>query len=485
VATKTEHDREFRIRPRRPRTSRQSEAFAWSPAMKTVLRYARSSRRRQGSRPRRGSGGGRRAFSQRCAVRVMYSPNGITGQWRAHGRYIARESVRQGRVVSAYGNQAEGVALADVLDRWQRANDPRLWKMIISPEFGERIDLDRLTRELMGRMELDLGTRLEWVATSHFNTEHPHVHLALRGIKADGSPLDLKRDYIRNGIRSIAEDLCTRQIGHRNQLDAMEAERREIQQSRYTSLDRMINRKNAAPQIDAADAGTHFVVSRDTSAVRGEFAKIREQHIAARLIVLQRMGLAEEAASGGWRVRRDFEGVLRAMQRVGDRQKMLAAHGALLSDERLQVVVLDQRTFKSLEGRVLVHGEDEPGGNAGRHYVLIEGTDAKVHLVYYSPALEEARCRGQLRPNSFVRLRKQFDNGRPALGVDDLGDAEKILRNRRYLEATVRPLFKRGIMPAEDGWGGWLGRYQAALAQAAASIERDAVKKSHREHQQR
>src|SRR5277367_734256 len=40
------------------------------------------------------------------------------------------------------------------------------------------------------------------------------------------------------------------------------------------------------------------------------------------------MGLAEEAASGEWRVRRDFEGVLRAMQRVGDRQKMLAAHGA-------------------------------------------------------------------------------------------------------------------------------------------------------------
>src|SRR5208283_154309 len=120
-----------------------------------------------------------------------------------------------------------------------------------------------------------LGTRLEWVATSHFNTEHPHVHVALRGIKADGSPLDLKREYIRNGIRSIAEDLCTRQIGHRNQLDAMEAERREIQPSRYTSLDRIINRANAAAQIDATDGSSHFVVSRDMSAVRGEFAKTR------------------------------------------------------------------------------------------------------------------------------------------------------------------------------------------------------------------
>jgi hypothetical protein len=453
--------------------------------MKTVLQYARSSRRQQGRRSHGASSGGRRQFNQRCAVRMMYSPNRIIGQWRAHGRYIARESVRQGHAVSIYGNLAEGIALADVLDGWQKAGDPRLWKMIISPEFGDRIDLNQLTRELTSRMEKDLGTRLDWVAVPHFNTEHPHIHVALRGIKADGSPLELKREYIRNGIRSIAEDLCTRQIGHRNQDDAMVAERREIQECRYTSLDRIINRASAARQIDGSDGGSHFVVRRDVNAARGEFAKIREQHIAARLMMLQKMGLAEEAASGEWRVRRDFEGVLRAMQRVGDRQKMLAAHGALLSDERLQVVVLDQRKFKSLEGRVLVHGEDELGGNAGRHYVLIEGTDAKVHLVYYSPALEEARSRGQLRPNSFIRLRKQFENGRPVLEVDDLGDAEEILRNRRYLEATVRPLVKRGIIPAADGWGGWLGRYQASLAQAAISIERDAAKKSHREPQAR
>jgi hypothetical protein len=175
------------------------------------------------------------------------------------------------------------------------------------------------------------------------------------------------------------------------------------------------------------------------SSVRGEFAKIREQHIAARLIVLQKMGLAEEAACWDWRVQRDFEAVLRAMQRVGDRQKMLVAHGVLLADKRLQLVVLDRRNLGSRERRVLVHGEDEFGVNAGRHFILIEGTDAKVHLVYFSPALESARSRGRLRPNSFVRLRKQFENGRPVLEVDDLGEAEKILWNRRYLEAQFVP----------------------------------------------
>ena len=50
-------------------------------------------------------------------------------------------------------------------------------------------------------MEKDLGTRLEWVAVSHFNTEHPHTHVALRGVRDDGSVLDLPRDYIKSGIR--------------------------------------------------------------------------------------------------------------------------------------------------------------------------------------------------------------------------------------------------------------------------------------------
>ena len=37
------------------------------------------------------------------------------------------------------------------------AGDERIWKFIVSPEFGEQIDLKRLTRELMGRIERELG----------------------------------------------------------------------------------------------------------------------------------------------------------------------------------------------------------------------------------------------------------------------------------------------------------------------------------------
>jgi type IV secretory pathway VirD2 relaxase len=35
-------------------------------------------------------------------------------------------------------------------------------------------------------MERDLGTRLEWVAIDHYNTDHPHVHLLVHGRDARG-----------------------------------------------------------------------------------------------------------------------------------------------------------------------------------------------------------------------------------------------------------------------------------------------------------
>jgi hypothetical protein len=34
-------------------------------------------------------------------------------------------------------------------------------------------------------------------------------------------------------------------------------------------------------------------------------------------------------------------------------------------------------------------------------------------------------------------------------------------------------VIKRGVTPTEDGWGGWLGRYQAALRETALRLEQE------------
>jgi hypothetical protein len=198
-----------------------------------------------------------------------------------------------------------------------------------------------------------------------------------------------------------------------------------------------------------------------------------KQHMTERLLVLRTMGLAEHASPNLWRVREDFEEVLRAMQRSADRQKTLAAHGALKSDERLQVVVTNLRDLTALEGRILVHGEEE---SSGRIYLMLEGTDARVHYLYYTPEMEAARNRGGLQTNSFIRLQKRH----ASLEIEELGDAAAILRNKRHLRDRAQRLINRGIVPREDGWDGWLGRYQKALRDAAATLDAQQRKKTER-----
>ena len=463
-------EREFRLRPRKPPIPQQrDERLAWAMAFKAVAHFARSSRmmKHEGYAEKRA---GKRATvprKQRCAVRVTYTRNAVRGQWRAHGRYLVRESAATELTTAGFDATAHGVDVAAMLDGWQCAQDPRLWKIIISPEFGERLDLTRLTRDLMAQMEKDLSVRLEWVGVGHFNTEHPHVHVALRGVAKDGEEIRLARDYVKSGMRSIAEDLCTRQIGHRTELDSAEAERREIREQRFTSLDRMILR-GATP--DSQDPySTLTLATGDRRLDHAPNGSAREQHVMARLGVLEDMGLAwHSGGAGAWCLRADLESVLRAMQRAGDRQKTLNAHGTLLSDERLPISVLDFRQTLSVEGRVLVHGEDE---QTGRRYLMLEGVDARVHYIEYTPEMEEARGRGELRRNAFVRLRKILIDEEPTLQVEDLGNAEALLRDRRHFETKAHELLSKGILPAEQGWGGWLGQYQRAVLLAAKEIQ--------------
>ena len=98
---------------------------------------------------------------------------------------------------------------------------------------------------------------------------------------------------------------------------------------------------------------------------------------------------------------------------------------------------------------------------------MLEGTNARVHHIYYTAEMEEARNGGKLRTNSFVRLCKLFVDGQPVMKIDDFGDSEAVLRNRSLLKQTAQTLITRGVIPEEDGWGGWLGRYQAALRKMA------------------
>jgi hypothetical protein len=396
---------------------------------------------------------------QRCAVRITYSKNKSAGQWRAHGRYVERESAlkREGAKGAGFNRDSSSIDIGETLHSWQNEGDQLLFKMIVSPEFGQEMDLQKHTRELLQRMERDLNTRLEWVAAVHFNTDHPHVHVAIRGKTDRGEVLQLPKPYIKSGIRSHAQELATNQIGYRTQTQALQAQSREVSYQRKTSLDDVILRQ----QQPGNDPWFRIQsTTPSTAAILDQPKDERARLITSRLRALATMGLAVPLKNNGWAVRRDFHEVLKSMQKAQDRQKILAKHGVLSSDQRLPVELTEMRKLRRLEGRVLIHDEES---DSGRTYMLFEGTDAKIHLIYHDDTISDERDAGHLRPGHFVTLRKQFVDKRPQLIIEDHGDADEALTNNKLLKQTAKWRVHQGLVEEPQGWGGWLGKYSSLV----------------------
>ena len=96
----------------------------------------------------------------RLVVLASTSPRAV----QTHLRYIARDGVTpDGAPGVAYDAQGEH---ADLTAFEQRGREDRhQFRYIIAPENAVELgDLHAFTRELMARMEVDLGSRLDWVA---------------------------------------------------------------------------------------------------------------------------------------------------------------------------------------------------------------------------------------------------------------------------------------------------------------------------------
>src|SRR5208283_1947530 len=98
---RTDDERKTRLRPPKPRRL-TDERIAWSSGFKLLMHYARSSRKVRNRGPSGGKRASTRPYLQRCAIRVTYLNNKTRGQWKAHGRYLARES-------ATHENPIEGV----------------------------------------------------------------------------------------------------------------------------------------------------------------------------------------------------------------------------------------------------------------------------------------------------------------------------------------------------------------------------------------
>jgi type IV secretory pathway VirD2 relaxase len=410
-----------------------------------------------------------RASLQRVAVRFSYAKSTTAGLWKAHGKYLERESAQQRTAeprepgqrkgsgpALGFGSGGEQVVISETLDHWQDAGDSHVFRVIVSPEFGDEIDLKRLTKETMARMEADLGTpnnprRLEWAAVEHINTDNPHTHIVIRGVDAEGHALNIPRDYIKEGARERVQEAATRQIGYRTEQDHIESLNRQVSQQRFTEIDRALvfarNDKGLVTVIPNAAVEHHL---RD--------AMVR------RLLQLKDMGLAEQRATYQWQLSPSLEQSLRSTQVASDLMKTKALHRARITDPGLPLVQDKLRDVgEHVAGRVVGTGLDD---NTNRPYMLIEGVDGRVHYVDQTQKMQSLRGTGDLGAGDFVSLDVVTVEGRTVVQVENYG---------RKITATQadNELIRAGQVNSGPG-----GRTVAAQFRAVTAERLDRLQKS-------
>ena len=400
-------DSEFRIRPGRIRSTKAQQARpfvaqALAAAKKAGGGVSRSGRVTSGNRSRFGRG--QRASIQ--ANRLITSrTRGAVVKARvvrhsaratplgAHLDYLRRDGVtRDGEKARLFGPETENADIRAFAERCEE--DRHHFRFIVSPDDApDMADLKSFTRDLVGQMEKDLSTRLDWVAVDHWTTEHPHIHLIVRGVRDDGQDLVISRDYIKEGMRDRARDLITQELGQRTDLDIRRTLESQIETERWTQLDRQLVRDagksgiiDLAPQADQQPDAFHALK-------------------VGRLRTLEVLGVAGQVGHSQWFIKPEAETVLRELGERGDIIKRM--HHALtergiergsanyvLAGESLDVPVI---------GRLVERGlDDELKGSA---YAVVDGVDGRTHHI----RLAHLDAAGDSPPGSIVELRAYED----------------------------------------------------------------------------
>jgi type IV secretory pathway VirD2 relaxase len=151
-----------------------------------------------------------------------------------HVRYIVRDGVeKDGSPGVLYG--PDGPASVPDFEA-PRLYEKHQFRLIVSPEDAHELDLTAYVRGLMAQVARDTGRRLEWAAVNHFDTDHPHAHVVIRGVDLDRREVRLDRAYISNGLRWRAQELATEELGPRPRYDLARQREREIGHDRFTSI---------------------------------------------------------------------------------------------------------------------------------------------------------------------------------------------------------------------------------------------------------
>ncbi|MEQ1515864.1 MAG: DUF3363 domain-containing protein [Usitatibacteraceae bacterium] len=463
-------EEDFLIRPGRIRSSSAQRARSFIAQALAASQRAGGSISRQG---RIGHGRSRFGKGQRATIQAnrfitsrsrgavvkarVVRTSGRGSPLATHLSYLRREGVtRDGEKAQLFGPDSDRVDPKDFAERCE--GDRHHFRFILSPDDATELsDLKNFARDLVTQMEKDLDTKLDWAGVAHWNTEHPHIHLIVRGVRDDGENLVIARDYIKEGMRDRARDLITQELGPRTDHDIRRELERQIASERWTKLDRQLIRDAARDGI--IDLAPHAHRQPD------EFHALK----VGRLRKLETLGLAEEVGAGQWSISDKAEVTLRALGERGDIIKRIHRGLSAKGFERgaASYVLAGESLSDPIIGRLVDRGlDDELKGTA---YAVVDGVDGRTHHIRL-PDLDAA---SDSPIGSIVELRK-FDDARGvsrvALAVrSDLAIEQQVVASgatwldRQAVSRTPVPL----------GSGGFGAEVHVALDRRAEYLVRE------------
>lgn len=222
-----------------PMSKRLNQMIGWSRMKPREERIAKLNARGGGkSQPKIGG-------NQRVMVNAAFVK---PGKLSAHAAYLQREGAGIGQ---EEGDRAETFSDKNrEADLEPKKGEPRFFKLIISPEAGEEIkDMKAYTQDVMAKVAKESGYDLNWTGVVHNNTDNPHAHVIVRGLDHKNNEVTFDREFIKSGMRDIAQDRATKELGPRTKKQIQEQLNKETTQDRLTSIDRRLGHREEENKI--------------------------------------------------------------------------------------------------------------------------------------------------------------------------------------------------------------------------------------------
>src|ERR1035437_5997213 len=315
------------------------------------------------------------------------SAGGAASALRSHVNYISRgEAGKDGERAVLFSAREEGADKNDFVARCE--GDRHHWRFIISPENGHQIeDFQGYIRGIMGRVEEDLGTKLDWLSAVHYDTDDIHAHVIVRGRTERGQDLVIGQDYIKEGIRRRAQELATEIIGERSLEEVHKSLEAEVDALRVTSLDRFIAKQTSKERVIDVRKKQNF-----------DKSLFYEGLIKGRLRYLASAGLAKEEPPGVFLLKDDYKQALAQGAGKNDVIKRLYKVGLNKGLDDLSVYSMKAEEGRAIEGRVVDKGLHD--AMTERKYVVVKDMAERLHYV----PVGEFRQYDVLKTGSLVKV---------------------------------------------------------------------------------